>query len=87
MDSSVLSVVVVAAALLIKTAVVEIRRPGSARRQWAFVRDSTAVAGGAVVGTVVLCVGWAQARHGALAWALLVAVLTAYLLHHRKPRS
>ncbi|MFM9372765.1 hypothetical protein [Streptomyces sp. Da 82-17] len=70
----------VVAALLIRTAVLELRRPGSARRQWSFVADRRALAGGAAVAVAVAVLGWTAMGWAAAAWAALVGTLTAYVL-------
>lgn len=75
-----LPVVIVAAALVIRTAIGEIRRPGSAREQWAFATRGRAVAAGSVAAVAVAVVGWSQAGAAALAWAVLAGVLVAFLM-------
>jgi hypothetical protein len=80
--AALLPVAVITAALVIKTAVHEIRRPGSARRQWAFVKDLRAVAGGAATAVATVLLGRPQVGAAAVAWALLVGALTAELVHH-----
>ncbi|MFI7358958.1 hypothetical protein ACIBTP_34130 [Streptomyces avidinii] len=80
--AAVLPVVVITAALVIRTAIGELRRPGSARLQWAFAADGRALAGGAAAAAATVLLGWQQAGPAALAWALLVGALTAHLVHH-----
>ncbi|MER6999182.1 CBS domain-containing protein [Streptomyces sp. NPDC000410] len=86
-DASILPVAIVTAALVIRTAISEIHRPGSARRQWAFMRDRRALAAGAVTAATTVLVGWPQAGPAAVAWALLIGTLTAHLVHQAAPRS
>jgi hypothetical protein len=81
-----LAPVIIAAALVVRTAIGELRRPGSARQEWVFVTDGTALAGGAVAGAAVIWLGWSQAGPAAVAWALLVGTLTAHMVHHGRPR-
>ncbi|MFE7276098.1 hypothetical protein [Streptomyces sp. NPDC057623] len=71
--------VIVVAALVIRTAIVELRRPGSAREQWAFATRGRAVAAGVVAATAVAVLGWPQAGAAALAWAVLAGALVAFL--------
>ncbi|GGV72443.1 hypothetical protein [Streptomyces longisporoflavus] len=85
MDASVLPVAVIAAALVIKTALAEIRAPGSARREWAFVTDGEAMLSGAAAAFCLGAMGWSYAGHGAVAWAGLVGLLVAYLIGGRRP--
>ncbi|MGB8939077.1 MAG: hypothetical protein WCD21_02375 [Streptomyces sp.] len=85
MDASVLPVAVIAAALIIRTALSEIRSPGSARREWAFVTDREALLSGAVVAFCLGAMGWSYAGHGAVAWAVLAGLLVAHLIGRRRP--
>ncbi|MFG2456531.1 hypothetical protein ACGFWE_05600 [Streptomyces sp. NPDC048523] len=80
-DSSLLAPAIVAAALVIRTAVGELRHPGSAREQWAFAASRRAVAAGATTAAAVVLLGWHQAGPAAAAWALLIGALTAHLVH------
>ncbi|WP_314250699.1 hypothetical protein [Streptomyces sp. DSM 40907] len=73
--------VVITAALVIRSAIGELRKPGSARRQWAFAADRRAVAGGATAAAATVLIGWNQDGPAALAWALIVGALTAQLVH------
>lgn len=77
---SLLPVVVVAAALVIRTAIGEMRRPGSAREQWAFATRGRALAAGVAAAVAVAVMGWPQAGEAALAWAVLVGALVAFLM-------
>ncbi|CAL9334780.1 hypothetical protein SUDANB120_00144 [Streptomyces sp. enrichment culture] len=78
-DASLLAPVLVAAALVIRTAVVEMRQPGSARRTWAFAGSPRAVAAGATVTAAVLLTGAGRTGWTAAAWALLAGAFTAHL--------
>lgn len=73
-------VVVAIAALVIRTAIGEIRRPGSARRQWAFLGSGRAMTAGLATALVVAVTGWQQAGAAVLAWALLAGGLVAFLM-------
>ncbi|MFG2549470.1 hypothetical protein [Streptomyces sp. NPDC048581] len=77
---SLLPVVIVVAALVIRTAIGELRRPGSAREQWAFATRGRAVAAGVVAATAVAVMGWPQTGAAALAWAVLVGTIVAFLM-------
>ncbi|MEU3091368.1 hypothetical protein ACWCQ0_41935 [Streptomyces massasporeus] len=79
--AAILPVAIIAAALVIRAAISELRRPGSARRQWAFMRDRRALAAGAVTAAATVLIGWPQIGPAATAWALLVGALTAHLVH------
>ncbi|WP_240797868.1 hypothetical protein [Streptomyces sp. F001] len=83
MDPSVMTVAIVIAALVIKTAVLEFRDPGTARREWAFVRDGVALAGGSVTALAVSALGWPYGGMGAVAWALLAGLLVAQVMGRR----
>ncbi|WP_327322582.1 hypothetical protein OG735_08875 [Streptomyces sp. NBC_01210] len=74
-DASLLAPVIVIAALVIRTAVTELRHPGSARRQWAFATSPRPMAAGATVAAATVLIG--GTRFGwAAAWALLTGALT-----------
>ncbi|MFF9785809.1 hypothetical protein [Streptomyces nigrescens] len=66
MDASVLTVAIIAAALVIRTALSEIRSPGSARQEWACVTDGVAMLSGAVVPSA--WVPWAGTTRDAARW-------------------
>ncbi len=72
--------VIVVAALVIRTAIGELRRPGSARQQWAGATGGPAVTAGVVAAVAVTATGWSQAGAAALAWAVLAGVLVAFLV-------
>ena len=82
---SLLTVAIVIALLVIRTAVAELRKPGSARTQWAFVTNARAVTTGAVTAVMLGLLGWRSSGYGALAWAVLVGVLVAFLVDRRPP--
>lgn len=86
-DASLLAPVIVIAALVIRTAITELRHPGTARRQWGFATSPRAMAAGATVAaTTVLTGGRVPARlrarfapvrvHG---WAILAVYAVAPL--------
>ncbi|WP_327370543.1 hypothetical protein [Streptomyces sp. NBC_01217] len=64
----------------------ELRRPGSARQQWAFATERRAQAAGAATAAAIVLLGWPQAGPAAAAWALLIGVLTAHLAHQTARR-
>ncbi|WP_432193988.1 hypothetical protein [Streptomyces sp. bgisy027] len=86
MEPSLVTALVVAAVLVIKTAVLELRDPGSARREWAFLADRVALAGGALTALVVGAAGWAYGGYGLAAWALLAGLLVAQVMGRRAER-
>ncbi|MET9525064.1 hypothetical protein [Streptomyces coeruleorubidus] len=77
---SLVPVVVVVAALMIRAAIGELRRPGSVRRQWASATSGPALAAGLVAAVAVAVTGWSQAGAVALAWAALAGALVAFLV-------
>ncbi|MFI9547913.1 hypothetical protein ACIHAR_28980 [Streptomyces sp. NPDC052016] len=83
-DTSLPALIVIAAVVVIKTVIADLRRPGSTRREWAFATDSSAVAGGAAASAAIIWPGWSHAGTVAVASALLVGALTAHLIHHHR---
>ncbi|WP_217212902.1 hypothetical protein [Streptomyces sp. AC550_RSS872] len=86
MEPSLATALALIAVLVIKTAVMQLRDPGSARREWAFVTDGVALAGGVLTAVVVGAVGWSYGGNGAVAWALLVGLLVAQGMGRRAER-
>lgn len=84
-SASLLTVALVAAALVIRTAVAELRNPGSARARWAVASRPRAVTAGAVTAAVLGVVGWRYAGHGAVAWAVLAGALVVVVVDRRPP--
>ncbi|WP_284581581.1 hypothetical protein [Streptomyces sp. 2P-4] len=78
-DASLLVPVLAAAALVIRTAVLEMRQPGTARRTLAFAGSPRAMAAGATVTAAVLLTGAGRGGWTAVAWAVLAGALTAHL--------
>ncbi|MCX5123536.1 MULTISPECIES: hypothetical protein [unclassified Streptomyces] len=78
-DASLLAPVIVIAALVIRTAITELRHPGSARRQWAFATNSRAMAAGATVAAATVLIGGTRYGWTAAAWALLTGALAAFV--------
>ncbi|GGW84388.1 hypothetical protein [Streptomyces galilaeus] len=60
-ETSVLMPVIIVVALVIRSAFTEIRHPGSARREWAFITSRRAMAAAGVVAVTVTAIGWSQA--------------------------
>ncbi|MGQ4475739.1 hypothetical protein [Streptomyces sp. SAS_276] len=85
-DTSLLSPVIVAAALVVRAAFGDLRYPGSVREQWAFVANRRAVAAGATVLGSVILLGWCQAGLASVAWGLIIGALTAHLVHGDRRR-
>ena len=85
-EASVLAPVIVMAALVIRTAIAEIRQPGSARQQWAFTTDSRAMTAGVLVALATAGIGSHHVGWAAVAWAVLTGALTAFMVgqttHH-----
>ena len=80
MDSSLLAPVAVIAMLVIRTALVEIRRPGSAGRQWSFLTKRQATTAGVAAAVLVSAVGWQAAGFAGVAWAVLAGALVAHIV-------
>ncbi|MCX4515419.1 hypothetical protein OHA27_34905 [Streptomyces sp. NBC_01619] len=85
--ASLLTVVIVVAALVIRIAVAELRRPGSARVRLAFLSNTRALTAGAVTAAVLGLLGWQSSGYGALAWAVLAGVLVAFIVDRRPPET
>ncbi|OLZ67041.1 hypothetical protein AVW11_14300 [Streptomyces amritsarensis] len=80
MAVTLLTVAIIVAALVVRTAVAELRAPGSGRRQWAFLTDRRAWAIGAGTAVVLGVFGWATAGPTAALWAALAGLLVASLV-------
>ncbi|GGP98627.1 hypothetical protein GCM10010215_25400 [Streptomyces virginiae] len=78
-DTSLLAPVIVIASLVIRSAISELRHPGSARRQWAFATSPQAMAVGATVAAATVLIGGARYGWAAVAWALLAGALAAFV--------
>ncbi|GGR20477.1 hypothetical protein [Streptomyces roseolus] len=70
---------VVVAALVIRTAVTETRRPGSARRDWAFLSTRQGWGTFLVTACVLAATTYATTGPTYLPWALLAALLITYV--------
>ncbi|MFI1014773.1 hypothetical protein [Streptomyces sp. NPDC020965] len=70
---------VVLGALAIRTAVTELRRPGTAREQWAFLQSRRALFAGAAASLVAGAVGWHFLGAASAAWAVLTGLLVALI--------
>lgn len=86
-DASLLAPAIIIAALVVRTALDELRHQGTAREQWAFATDRRAVAAGATTAGATILLGWHQAGPASVAWALLIGALTAHLVHRDEGRS
>ncbi|MGW6783524.1 hypothetical protein [Streptomyces sp. NPDC054987] len=75
MEGTLLLAAIVLAALVIRTAVEELREPGRGRARWAFLTDRRALTAG---GVVLVALGWLLAGGQGVVWACLAAVLAAY---------
>ncbi len=99
MDATLMGPVIVFALLVIRTAMVEIHRPGSARRQWGFLGRRGPMTAGATVAVLLSVSGRYAARPATVVvWALLAGALVAHIVHlslqsqakaanHRKGRN
>lgn len=85
MGTTLLGLAIVVAALVIRTAVTELREPGAGSRQWRFLRDRRALGVGAAVAFVLALVGWRSAGAPTLPWTLLAGVLVAFTIGVRPP--
>ncbi|MFE6481026.1 hypothetical protein [Streptomyces rochei] len=74
-----LPVLMIIAMLLLRVVIGELRRPGSTRQQWLFLRNRTAVIAGAVAFVLAVATGWVVAKAGVLLWAVLVGLLVALI--------
>lgn len=72
-----LGTAVVVAILIIRTAVREMREPGSARREWSVLRQRRVLAAGAGTALVLGAVGWAYSGAAVVPWAVLAGLLAA----------
>ncbi|WP_412078756.1 hypothetical protein ACLF6K_35695 [Streptomyces xanthophaeus] len=79
MAITLLSIAIVVAALVTRTAVAEIRRPGSGRSQWKFLTDPRALSTGALAALLLGLLGWTTAGPAAAAWAGLAGAPVAYV--------
>lgn len=74
-----LPALVIIAMLLLRVAIGELRRPGSTRQQWLFLRNRIAVAAGAVAFVLTVGAGWFVGKDGVLMWAVLIGLLVAFI--------
>lgn len=86
MEPTLTTALILIAVLIIRTAVMQLRDPGSARREWAFVTDGVAWAGGALTALVVGALGWSYGCSGVVAWALLAGLLVAQVMGRHAER-
>ncbi|MBT2438608.1 hypothetical protein J7E93_00385 [Streptomyces sp. ISL-36] len=84
MDASVMTVVIVAALLVCRSAVLEMREPGAGRRAWAFLRDRRALGAGLTAALLLGGFGWGTIGAGAVPWACLAGVLVASVSARRR---
>ncbi|MFI1066627.1 hypothetical protein ACH4TC_32660 [Streptomyces spororaveus] len=78
-DTSLLAPVIILAALVVRTALTELKHPGSARRQWAFVTNPKAMAAGTTVAAATVLIGGTRYGWVVAAWALLAGALAAFV--------
>lgn len=82
-EGNLLAPAMVIAALVVRTALDELRHPGSARQHWAFLRNPHAQVAGLSSGAAATLFAWPEAGSSAPAWAVLVGLLVAYLTGRR----
>ncbi|MEI5528300.1 hypothetical protein WB401_45770 [Streptomyces brasiliscabiei] len=85
-DASLPAPAIIIAALVVRTALGELRRRGPAREQWAFATDRRAAAAGVTTAGATVLLGRHQAGSAAVAWAVLIGALTAHLVHRDQDR-
>ncbi len=85
MGPSLMTVAIIVAALVIRTVVMELRAPGSARQEWAFATNGSAVSAGVSAAVLLSAMGWQSMGYAALAWSTLAGVLVAYIVGRRPP--
>ncbi|MFJ9077243.1 hypothetical protein ACIRO3_18685 [Streptomyces sp. NPDC102278] len=78
METTLVVVAIVVAALVVKTAVAELGEPGAGRVQWAFLRDARSLAAGACTAVILGLVGWIQAGGEGVVWGVLAGILVAF---------
>ncbi|MET7622038.1 hypothetical protein [Streptomyces sp. NPDC005408] len=79
---------IAAAALVIRTALGELRRPGTAREHWRFLTNKTAlVAGAASAAALGTALAFGGTDPGHAVWALLGGVLTAFIVDRLMDRA
>ncbi|MEU3605466.1 hypothetical protein AB0E83_08385 [Streptomyces sp. NPDC035033] len=76
---SLLGAAVVLAVLVIRTAVGEMRHPGSAHRAWGFLHTRRGLVTLLVTSGALAATAWATAGPSSLPWVLLAALLIARL--------
>jgi len=69
--------------LVIRTALVEIRQPGSAHREWSFLSNRCAMTAGAATASLASVGGWQAVGFAATAWAVLAGALVAHIVDLR----
>lgn len=72
-----LGVTVVLALLVIRTAVHETKEPGSARQEWAFLRQRRGMLTFVGTASVLAAAGWTISGPAHLPWVCLAALLVA----------
>ncbi|MFD3545856.1 hypothetical protein ACFWUW_09570 [Streptomyces sp. NPDC058655] len=86
-DASLLAPAIIITALVIRTAVTELRHPGSTRRQWAYATSPRALAAGATVAAATVLISGTRFGWAAAVWALLIGALTAFLTGRDTPAA
>ncbi|MFE2142228.1 hypothetical protein ACFXA3_10840 [Streptomyces sp. NPDC059456] len=87
MGATLLVAAMVIAALVVRSALAEIREPGSGRRQWMHIRDSRAILAGTFAALALVLPGWRQAGVEGVVWAGLAGFLVAFVMGQgRRPQ-
>ncbi|WP_229907285.1 hypothetical protein [Streptomyces vinaceus] len=87
MGATLVVAAIVIAALVVRSALAELREPGSGRRQWMFLTDRRAVSAGAFTALALGLLGWRQAGTEGAVWAALAGILVAFVMGQgRRPQ-
>ncbi|NGO07524.1 hypothetical protein G5C60_07605 [Streptomyces sp. HC44] len=81
MDASLMAPVTVVAMVVIRTALVEMRHPGSTRRQWCFLARRQPMTAGATAAVLLSLVGRQAAGIASVVWALVAGALVAHVVN------
>ncbi|MFC9000987.1 hypothetical protein ACFT7U_35500 [Streptomyces rochei] len=80
--------VILLAALVVRSAVNEMKRPGSARQEWQFLTNRPApVGGGLAFAALAAAVVLSGSAWGNVAWAVLAGLLTAFIIDQMTSRD
>ncbi|MFB6809625.1 hypothetical protein [Streptomyces sp. NPDC056387] len=87
MRATLLVAAMVIAALVVRSALAELREPGSGRRQWMHFRDSRAILAGVCASLALVLPCWRQAGVEGVVWAALAGFLVTFVMGQgRRPQ-